>query len=354
MDSLKAYWEKPWLRHLLFWITVFLFLVLSGSINTFGSYRYFYENYLLVVGTQIIAAYVCIYLLIPKFLNQGKPVQFGFWLLILLMALFAVYMAVREFYFDPAYGEFYNSISKKYLPDTYLERLLDFSVFLSKCLLFLTPTALLLMLRFYRNQRHYLKLNEQKKVAELTALKHQLNPHFLFNTLNNLYSLALKKSDRTAEVIERLSGILDYILYRCNDTYVPLKNEVGLIENYLALEKVRYGERVAISFENSVDSEVKIAPLLLLTFIENAFKHGVSQELKKAKISISITLEGADIVFSIVNTKPKILGSNVSENEHIGLNNINQQLNLIYPNAHSLQIDEKPDTYAVTLKLAQK
>lgn len=353
MHTLKTYWEKSWVKHLLFWLAVYSFFGLSKSITPFGSYRFFYENYLLILFIEIVAAYSILYWLLPRYLNQKKYLQFAFGLLLLLFTLYAVYMAVREFYFDVRYADLYDEFAQKYLTMTYVDRLLDFKTFLSKSLLFLGPTALLLMLRSYRDQQQYLKLSQQKKEAELSALKHQLNPHFLFNTLNNLYSLALKKSDKTAEVIERLSGILDYILYRCNEDFVPIANEVKLIENYLALEKVRYGQRVAIQFSNTIEDNVKIAPLLLLTFIENAFKHGVSQELKLAEILIDLRVDPHEIVFSISNTKPVASSTTASKNEAIGLNNIKQQLDLLYPSAYDLQIDEQDDRYSVLLKLAR-
>jgi LytS/YehU family sensor histidine kinase len=210
------------------------------------------------------------------------------------------------YFYEPKYVDFYSDIAKKYAKYSFSKRLFNFSVFFSKSIKFLTPTALLLMFQFYKNQQNYLKLNEQKKIAELTALKNQLNPHFLFNTLNNLYALAIKKSDQAPEVIEKLSDILDYMLYRCNSKFVPIQKEIELIENYIALEKIRYGNRVQISFKNNSTEDSKIAPLLLLTFIENAFKHGVSQELKEAFISIVISSDKNHIIFNIENSKSTI------------------------------------------------
>ena len=209
------------------------------------------------------------------------------------------------------------------------------------------------MTRFYKNQQKYLQLNEQKKTAELTALKHQLNPHFLFNTLNNIYALAIKKSDQTPEVIDKLSDILDYMLYRCNDTFVSLQKEIELIENYLSLEKVRYGKRVQISFEKEIQQDVKIAPLLLLTFIENAFKHGVSQELKEAFITIRIRTEKKQIIFFLENSKSK---TKVKKNTKycIGLKNVKKQLDLLYLNNNFLDIENTKESYKVTLKLLAK
>ncbi len=302
---------------------------------------------------QIITAYVCLYVLVPKFLNTKKTVLFIIWLAILLTTMFALYIVMHMYLYEPKYYEFYSEVAKKYAEESYWERITNFSLFSGKAIKFLTPTALLLMARFYKNQQKYLKLNEQKKTAELTALKHQLNPHFLFNTLNNLYALALKKSDQTPEVIEKLSDMLDYMLYRTNETFVSLQKEIELIENYLSLEKVRYGKRVKISFENTIKEDVKIAPLLLLTFIENAFKHGVSQELKKAYITIVITVENNQILFSIENSKSKTPIEKGNE-ECIGLKNVKKQLELLYSGNYNLEVIDKTDSYKVILKLLAK
>ncbi|MDW5288732.1 sensor histidine kinase [Formosa sp. PL04] len=269
--------------------------------------------------------------------------------------MFAFYQAIKMFYFDVEYFYSYNEIQRNYAKEGYWKRLSYFSIYLSKGILFLTPTALLLMARFYKNQQKFLKLNEQKRIAELTALRNQLNPHFLFNTLNNIYVLALEKSDMTPEVIERLSDILDYILYRCKENYVPVTKEIELIDNYLSLEKIRYGNRVVINFDHSVESDAKIAPLILLTFIENAFKHGVTQELNKANINISLSTDKTDVLFTIFNSKPNnTIEKRNTQDEPLGLKNVKQQLELLYPNAHELTILDAEHSYEVILKLKRK
>lgn len=356
MNELFKHIKNPIFRHVLFWAIVYLYFVLSvNNIGMFAGYRHIWESFGLIVLAQIIVAYTCIYILIPKFLDQSKIIHFVLWLLILLILVFALYQGVKMFYFDIIYFDSYNQVQKTYALEPYWKRLTYFSVYLSKFILFLTPAALLLMSRFYKNQQKFLMLNEQKKIAELTALRNQLNPHFLFNTLNNLYALALDKSDITPEVIERLANILDYMLYRCKANYVALRKEIELIENYIALEEIRYGHRVVVNFDHHVDADVNIAPLLLLTFVENAFKHSVSQELKKAEIKISLTLDLSDIIFTIRNTKPNNSPDVSLKNEEaLGLKNVNQQLELLYSNSHSLIIIETDDCYETRLKLKRK
>ncbi len=344
------------IKNIFFWICIFLYFMFSVNINNYGAgHIQLFHSTLKIVSIQIITTYVCIYVLIPKFLNTKKTFLFIFWLAVLLFSMFALYSAINIYLFEPKYIEYYTEIAKFYAQKTFSERIIVFSVLLSKSIKFLTPAALLLMARFYKNQQKLLKQNEQKKTAELSALKHQLNPHFLFNTLNNLYTLAIEKSDTTPEVIERLSHILDYMLYRCDENFVSLKKEIELIDSYLALEKIRYGKRVVVTFEKDIKKDVKIAPLLLLTFIENAFKHGVSQELKQAKININIGLLDQDIIFSLSNTKPKNAVANKLDktSKPLGLQNIKKQLELLYQNNHILETEENENNFSLSLTLKQ-
>lgn len=215
------------------------------------------------------------------------------------------------------------------------------------------PSIILIAIKYYQDQKDIIALKEQKKTTELNLLKHQLNPHFLFNTLNNLYALALKKSDKTPEVIAKLSEILDYILYQCKDKYVPIAKEIDLLENYIALEKVRYGNRVRVIFEKNSNQNVKIAPLILLTFVENAFKHGISQELNKGIIELDLSATTKEIIFKLKNTKPKSHQRKEDVEKHsIGMKNTQKQLNLLYPNnGYSLKINNEELSYYLELKL---
>ena len=341
-------------KHILFWFCVFMYFMFSSNIINFpeGYLQLFYSTSKIVIP-QILTAYICLFILVPKFLNKKKLVPFILWLLVVLVLGYMLYLSMHMFWYEPKYYKYFSESAKLYAEKNFWERFTNFSVLLSKSIKFLTPTVILLLSRFYKNQQKYLKLNEQKKTAELTALKHQLNPHFLFNTLNNLYALALKKDDKTPEVIEKLSNILDYMLYRTNDTFVSLQKEIELIENYLSLEKIRYGNRVNISFEKDIKQNEKIAPLLLLTFIENAFKHGVTQELETATIDINIASEGNQIAFSIKNSKPKA-APQTKNGQCIGLENVKKQLELIYPNQYNLTINNSKNEYIIDLKLATK
>ena len=350
LETLKRYIQQPAISYLLFWV---LFVVFTATASSwyYSSTQEVIEVYTFRTIIQFIITSIVIFVFIPKFLNRGHKVLFWFFSLALLTLGFITCTLIKIYYLEPTYPVTYENYLKRFPEATLYDRLTSVKEFIRVSNYLLQPTFLLLAIRFYRKQQALTKLNEQKKIAELTTLKNQLNPHFLFNTLNNLYSLAFKKSDRTMLVIQKLSEILDYTLYGCNDTFVPIQKEIELIENYLALEKVRYDYRVNISFDKDVSNEGKIAPLLLLTFIENAFKHGVSQELKEANIKINLSQKDDTIDFYIENTKPQTKGLNREKKEVIGLKNVNKQLNLLYPNMHSLNIKEDSKLYCVHLKL---
>ncbi len=349
MNKLKAYLSTQFAKHLLFWAGVLLYFIVTANYNFNDSYQQVIEFNLMVVFTQAVTAYTCLFVLIPKFLDKKKYLSFAFLLLVLLFAMFAVYNLFKMVYYDPKYYDTFNDLGKFYAKESFLSRQLSIRTFVTKIIKMLAPTVLLLIATFYKNQQELSQLKEQKKTAELSALKNQLNPHFLFNTLNNLYSLALEKSEKTPEVIERLSDILDYTLYGCKDKYVTLDKEIELIENYLALQKIRYGKRIDVSFKTEVKKGTQIAPLILLTFVENAFKHGVKEELKQAEISISLVTKGNQIVFKISNTKP---GTDfLPDAEKLGLKNVRMQLELLYPKTHFLEISDTENKYTLTLSL---
>ncbi len=340
------------IRHILFWIGVFCYFIITSNIKFYSGYSEIFERTTIMVLIQVIVAYVCLHVLLPKFLVPKKYVHFFAGLLILLAVIVGVFILVMEYYYEPKYYQALDDNSTVYKPREFWKVFFTPSVFVGKSVKFLTPTALLIVVQFYKNQQKLLQLNEQKKTTELAALKQQLNPHFLFNTLNNLYILTIKKSDRAPEIIAKLSEILDYMLYGCNETYVTIQKEIELIDNYILLEKIRYGKRVKIEFTKDVQKQVKIAPLLLLTFIENAFKHGVSQELKEAYIHLHIRVEENNIFFRIKNSIT--IKRSESEKQGIGIYNVKKQLELLYPNEYTLIINEDSKNFSVALNLLAK
>ena len=208
---------------------------------------------------------------------------------------------------------------------------------------------LLLILGWFFQQWKWLKTLESKKSkAELSLLKSQINPHFFFNTLNNLYGLTVEKSDDAPNVVLKLSDMMRYTIYMGKEDLVPLKDEVEYLNNYIELHKIRYQKKVDIQFKHSNISDFQIAPLLYIIALENAFKHGVEKLTENAYIHISISTDTKNILFEIENNFEK------SETKHIpgiGLNNLKQRLQLLYPKKHQLTIENNDSIYKLSLKL---
>lgn len=203
-----------------------------------------------------------------------------------------------------------------------------------------------------KSERRNTELERDKNLAELNALKSQLHPHFLFNTLNNLYALTLQKSDKAPETVATLSQMLDYILYQCKDRQVPLVKEVKLIEDYIALERLRYGDDIAIKTNFEIEnSAAKIAPLLLLSIVENAFKHGMSNSLEEPEIIISLRQQEEEIFFDVKNTKSPDKATRDSDNSKgIGMKNLRMQLDLLYPD-YSYEATDENEWFCVALRI---
>ena len=200
-----------------------------------------------------------------------------------------------------------------------------------------------------------LKLKEvqkQKVEAELSALKAQVNPHFLFNTLNNIYALCLDKSDKTADLRLQLADLMSYTLYGCADEQVLVSKEIKFIKNYIDLERIRLNDKVIINVDiRGQYTDVRIAPLLFIPFIENAFKHRVNQRPLNPYISILFDFSHANqIHFTIENNKPKIIET-IEKTGGIGITNVTKRLDLLYPNRYSLDIVNLIDIYKVNLNI---
>jgi len=193
---------------------------------------------------------------------------------------------------------------------------------------------------------------QQNKEAELQLLKGQLNPHFLFNTLNNLYGLSVIKSDKLPNLMLKLSDLLRYSLYETKEILVPLENEIKYLENYISLEKIRLEDKTEIQFEKTGDfADKKIAPMLLIVFVENAFKH-LDITNKNSKVIVEINSVNKQLIFNCKNTFDVNANQNLEKGKSgIGLQNAKKRLDLIYPNKHQLKIETNNNNYTVNLKL---
>jgi len=192
-------------------------------------------------------------------------------------------------------------------------------------------------------------LVREKLEAELKFLRTQTNPHFLFNTLNNIYALARKKSDDTADVVMKLSKLLRFMLYESRKDSISIAEELRMLNDYIELEKIRYNERLTIRFTRSIDNETQpIAPLILLPFVENAFKHGAGETRFNSFIYISTHLQNGQLKFIIENSKEDAGEERITEN--IGLSNVRRQLQLMYPE-HNLDIEIHKEVFKINLTI---
>ena len=211
----------------------------------------------------------------------------------------------------------------------------------------LLPIPFFLALWSYEQWRWLQTLKAEKAKSELTLLKNQINPHFFFNTLNNLYGLAVEKSDQAPAMILKLSDMMRYTIYEGKSDFVALEDEVKYLEDYIKLHQIRYHKDVDISFYTELRHPHKIAPLLFIVPLENAFKHGVESLVTDAFIDLKIVTSETSVFFEIKNNyEPK-----KKQNEGIGLSNLMKRLALIYPNRHHLTRHKAQNHYTFSLEI---
>jgi LytS/YehU family sensor histidine kinase len=211
--------------------------------------------------------------------------------------------------------------------------------------------AIKLLKNWYLKQKEAAQVAREKINAELQLLKAQVHPHFLFNTLNNIYSFIINDSPAAPEAITKLSNLLRYIIYECNQPLVKLEKELTMIKGYIDLEKIRYGKSFNMSLQIQGDATNKmICPLLLIPFLENSFKHGASQMLTHPWVNLEIIIEDDTLYFNLSNSKPTFSGEKAIT-KGLGLNNVKKRLAILYGGLHSLNIMEDAMSFSVSLKL---
>lgn len=293
------------------------------------------------VLAEIIFTYLIVYWLIPKFFTSNRKTFIT--LLLILSSLLVIAQS-------PVYIIWFK-----------LEELPKYSfVLIWECVTIVITMShaicgLFIACRLFKN--YYLKMEERETLisenalAEMQLLKAQVHPHFLFNTLNNIYSFARKKSPDAGDLVLKLSDTLKYMINDCDVPLVPLEKEIKLIQDYIGLEKVRYGDRLNLEVEIKGDYQHKlIAPLLLIPFVENCFKHGASKMLKHPWIKLKINVEENTLYMYLSNSKPLQVLSQNGKNG-IGLKNVQERLKLLYPGKHELAINSTADEFSVQLHL---
>ena len=328
--------------HLLLWI------LLIGPHGFFSAYLIEQHLDLLVYcvavsdGLLILIIYFTIYTLIPKLFVRKKYLIFS----IALLFLFAIYVAAclkMETDITAVLKRNHNTVH-----------------FASFYFINISRYTLIAFLLFRLNQhfeqkRKLQEVTLQKLQTEIKYLHAQINPHFLFNTLNNLYGLALTRSEKTADIILRLSKMMDYILYEVDGGRVPLSRDIENLENYIEMERIRQGNNAKILFQvDGVAAGHFVEPLLMLPLVENAFKHGVNQMINGAMVDMNLSITDSDIVFSVRNNYNS--GANASRQLHksLGIANLKKRLELFYPGRYSLEIMNDGECYNVRLTIEQE
>jgi two-component system LytT family sensor kinase len=350
MSQNKSIFLKPEIfYHAIYWILNVLFFTLifwsrNGYIDFFGI---LHENAAYLPMGMVFTYFSVIYL-IPNFFLNNRITTYIILQILVLMIYPICSNIVSTYYVSPV---IYNT-KATYGP---------YNGFLSIILILvfdIVPLAGVKILSQFRKdallrQKTELEKTEAElklKEAELKLLKGQIHPHFLFNTLNNIYSLSLEKSDKTPDLLIRLADMLSYIIYDCNSEKVPLAKEIDFINSFLELQRVRY-DACKISFKLDGDlNNQQIAPMILHTFIDNSFKHGAEKDSGNPWIKISIVSKKRMLFFTVINsTKQNDVNDNKASG--IGISNAIKRLELIYPDRHDLVINKSCDRYAVVLKL---
>lgn len=286
----------------------------------------------------IILFYLNYFFLIPKYLLTKK-----YWLYALLL-----FLAIVIAFIVSAATFFFSDFNPKKLAETnpVVEKIIPV-IIINAILLWILFIVLSILWAVYNR----LKQTESEKLsAQIASLKSQINPHFLFNTLNNIYATAIDTSPKAADMVDKLSEMMRYTMKDTQQDYVLLEDEINYINNYIELQKIRLDRSVKLEYESLENvPALRIAPMLLIPFIENAFKHGVNSE-QKSHISIEITMNKAEFQLSVVNNKVNVQ-KDIGERSGLGIENTRHRLNLIYPSKHLLVIDDTEKEFAVSLHI---
>ena len=303
----------------------------------------FHLQYSLLIS--IGYTYVVVYFLLPRFFAQNKYATFSM-LLFFFTGLFYVLYVLNLFRIKT---EGASSTDEQLLTTWFFTMNFFINGPPVSCAFFLT----LKMLKTY-----YIKMEEKQLLirentqAELQLLKAQVHPHFLFNTLNNIYSFSLTQSSNAGTLVLQLSDTLRYMINDCEAEQVLLKKEIQLLQNYIGLESVRYGSRLTMQTTIKGDHEHKtIAPLLMLPFVENSFKHGVGMMRGPQWINLELLIQGNQLYFTISNSKP-LQQAQPNGKEGIGLMNVQKRLQLLYPQQHNLKIESTGSIFTVHLQVS--
>ncbi len=339
------------LRHGLFCLCILLYSFLRIGImfpvNSFWATFYSFFSFTLYWTSLILFySYITAYVLVPKFYNRKKYISFAITLLLLTIFLYVINELQAYYQVNKTFSNIAGIRFGTFFPGAAVVRILGNP-----------PLVCGLLLSLKSLKSWYLKKMENEELtrantnAELQLLKSQIHPHFLFNTLNNIYSYSMNNKPEAAGLVNKLKNTIHYMVQECNRAHVPLNNELNMIANYIELEKVRYGNRLSMQVElMSSGDNLLIAPLLMIPFIENSFKHGVSQMLKHPRITLKIYSEGNILYFLLSNSKPPT-PEKQGTRKGIGLENVKKRLELLYPGKYVLEILNTEESFTVRMEI---
>jgi sensor histidine kinase YesM len=325
--------------HVLIWIGFFMLPFIDDTRMHISTY--FIIRNLFLVLTLVTFYYSNDLILLPRLFLRRKNTAYILVVLgcILTIMVLNFIFAIVLNRFVPSEFHHPNNLHKFFIP------------FFPAVFVYAISTAIRITGEWFKNEKQKKDMENEKLNSELAFLKSQVNPHFLFNILNNICSLARKKSDDTENAIIKLSHIMRYMLYESKDEKVSLEKEVEYLQNYIELQRLRISDKVDINFSIAGDPESgMIEPMLLIPFVENAFKHGVSY-LEESKIDISLKIERAALIFKVENFKIRKNADAVQMESGIGLRNVLRRLDLLYPGKHVITINEDGTKYIVDLKI---
>lgn len=335
-------------HHVIFWLVYFLITVIRwGGIH--NDYIYTLKTTMIGFPIHITLSYLNVYVLMPKFVYKKKYLTYSiallFFLFIMLLIKYNLSYYLVDIHVFPEGDKDATSLTWSYAINTMIGELYVVTF----------VTAIKITLDFLKESKRVAALEKAKLETELLFLKTQISPHFFFNTLNNIYSLAVEKSSKTKKVILRLSELMRYLLYETKHKRQTIENEILCIQNYLDLERIRHGELLEINMSVSGDIQDKtIAPILLLSFVENSFKHGVNKNIGKVKIDINFTIKEDFLYFTISNPMPANVDDvdDLKQSSGIGIENVKKRLALGYNKEdYRLNITNDNNLFIVDFKI---
>lgn len=339
-------------RHVVFWVAWWLFFgFIYGFPRLFNGLHSIqtslaYLEALLFLPQHMFLSYGILYVILPALLLRGR-----WWTgLLAVIGLILVTAMMSQVVAITAIIPIRQALDVPYQPSTKFYASLLAGLRGSMTVAGFSVAIKLIKL-WYIKKIDNERLEKATLRAELELLKGQLQPHFMFNTLNTIYAFSLDGSGKTSPAILQLSQLMRYMLTECAQPLVDLTREIQILSDYINLEKERFGARLDIAINFSGDlSNRQIPPLLLMPFVENSFKHGVNEMIEQAWISLDLTVRGHLLKFKLINAKPRS-GESTQRSSHVGLLNVKRRLKLLYPNAHDLRITEDDDTFVVSLVL---